>query len=249
MFIFSQDAKLILNNKNMNRTLLFGMLLLFFVSNIKAQNQDIIPEENNVLTKGFYFGGGASTNGWGAEVKYLFNNKFTLKTGIETLNFTSHFNFDENNIEYDASVNFKTGGIFLLADYNFIEQLYLSGGMVLNSFNPDVTGRSISEVQYGDIIIPAENVGEFKYTFSPGLKVAPYGGLGWRSFIGKSKRFLVNFETGIYYMGPPKIEIEATGLLAPTADPAHGQKEIMENQFDQYKIYPVIKLNLAVKLF
>ncbi len=233
----------------MNRSLLFGMLLIFLISNIKAQNPEIIPEENMAITKGFYFGGGASTNGWGAEVKYLFNNKFTLKTGIETLSLSTHFNFDENDIDYDAAVNYKTGGIFLLADYSFIEQLYVSGGMVFNSFNPEVTGYSISDVQFGDIIIPAEKVGEFKYTFSSGLKVSPYGGLGWRSFIGKSKRFLVNFETGIYYMGPPKIEIEATGLLAPTADPAHGQKETFENQFDQYKIYPVIKLNLAVKLF
>jgi hypothetical protein len=50
-------------------------------------------------------------------------------------------------------------------------------------------------------------------------------------------------------MGAPQIEIEASGLIAPTADPAHGQKEKLEQQINQYKFYPVLKMGLAIKLF
>jgi hypothetical protein len=50
-------------------------------------------------------------------------------------------------------------------------------------------------------------------------------------------------------MGAPQIDIAATGLIAPTADPAHGQEEKLENQISQYKFYPVFKLNLSVQLF
>jgi len=53
----------------------------------------------------------------------------------------------------------------------------------------------------------------------------------------------------MYYLGAPNVEIEASGLLAPTADPVHGQKELLERQLSQYKFYPVIKINFAVKLF
>lgn len=246
----SLDAKLVLNLSIMKKTLLISTLLMVFAIVSTAQNQELIPpSEKGVLTKGLYFGGVASTNGWGAELRYLFNDKFTVKASYETLYLSSGFDFDENDISYDASVNYKTGGIFLLADYNFIRHLHISGGIVFNSFNPEIKGHSVNDLQYGDIIIPASEVGDFIFTASPELKVSPYVGLGWRSFIGKNERLVFNLGTGIYYMGPPQIEIEATGLLAPTADPSHGQKELLEKQFEQYKFYPVLKLNLAVKLF
>ena len=234
----------------MKKTLICGFVLFVIAVSGKAQNHEIMPPANNRdLTKGFYVGGVASTNGWGAEARYLLNKRFSFKTGFETLNFTTNFNFDESDIEYDAAVDYKTGGIFLLADYNFLYHIHLSGGVIFNSFNPDVKGQSISDLAYGDINIPEENIGDFKFTIASDLKVSPYAGLGWRSFIGKNQRVLFNLEGGMYYMGPPKVSIEATGLLAPTADPSHGQKELLEKQFDQYKIYPVVKMNLAVKLF
>ena len=67
--------------------------------------------------EGFYFGGGASTNGWGFNARYAFNNWFSLKTGFETLSFSYNFDFDEYDIDYNADLNYKTGGVLLLADY------------------------------------------------------------------------------------------------------------------------------------
>ena len=50
-------------------------------------------------------------------------------------------------------------------------------------------------------------------------------------------------------MGAPQVDIEATGLIAPTADPALGQEEMLEYQIEQYKFYPVLKMGIAIKLF
>jgi len=73
--------------------------------------------------------------------------------------------------------------------------------------------------------------------------------LGVRTFFGKHKTVLWTTEIGSFYMGAPEVSLEATGLIAPTADPAHGQKQALENQIEQYKFYPVIKIGLAIKLF
>jgi hypothetical protein len=199
--------------------------------------------------RGFYLGGTISTNGWGGEIKYIFNKRFTVRSGFESLKYTYDYNFDQNEIEYDASVDYKAGGISLLGDYNFTRNLYLSAGVLFNSFNPTITGYAASGLEYGDIVIPPSMVGNFNFTIEPQLKVSPYGSVGFRSFFGKNERVVLNTEVGIYYMGSPEINIEASGLLAPTADPAHGQKETLENQVKQYKFYPVLKLILAVKLF
>lgn len=215
----------------------------------KAQNNLEGNTIDYATYQGLYFGGSASTNGWGFSARYAFNNWFSLKTGFETLTFNYNFDFDEYDINYNADLDYKTGGVLLLADFSYTRNLYISTGVIFNSFNPEVSGFAVSDLEYGDIVIPAEDIGAFKIAVEPGLKVAPYIGAGFQAFMGKAKKLTFNFETGLYYMGAPDIQIESDGLLAPTSDPALGQEEYLESQFDAYKIYPVIKLNLAYRIF
>ena len=229
---------------------LYGMVLflLFTVKNVDAQEP--IPLTNNTVDpKGLYLGGLISTNGWGGELRYVFNKRFTVRTGYETLNLTENIDFEQDDIDFDASIDYKTGSVFLLGDFNYTRNLYISAGVMFNSFNPEVTGEAVSGLQYGDITIPASMIGDFTITISPGLKISPYGSLGVRSFLGKKKRGIWTTEIGCFYMGAPQVDIEATGLIAPTADPALGQEEMLEYQIEQYKFYPVIKMGIAIKLF
>jgi len=203
----------------------------------------------NHTNKGLYIGASASTNGWGFNARYAFNEKLSFKTGYENLSLSYTFTFSEYDISYDADLDFKTGGILALVDFSYTRNLYLSAGVVFSAFNAEVNGEAVSDLQYGDIVIPAEDIGTFKFVAEPGLKVSPYIGAGFQAFLGKRDGVVFNFETGLYYMGAPDFTIEADGLLAPTSDPAFGQAEYLESQFDAYKIYPVIKLNLAFKIF
>ena len=234
----------------MNKAGFFIALILLFITTINsvAQENDSL-KSNNVQYKGFYIGAQASTNGWGFDARYIFNKTITVKMGFERLYYSTTLDFSEGDIEYDASLDYKTGGISLLADFNYTKNLYISAGAALNSLNPEIKGVAVSDLQYGDITIPASMVGDFVFSLSPSMDISPYVGLGFRSFFGEKERVTFTFETGLYYLGAPNVEIEATGLLAPTADPAHGQKELLERQLSQYKFYPVIKINLAVRLF
>lgn len=231
------------------RNSLFTLVFLLAITTIAVAQERKASSYESDNFKGFYLGATGSTNGWGGEVKYLFNKQFTIKSGYETLKLKYDFSFEENDVDYDATMDYKTGGIYLLGDFNYTRNLYISAGALFNQFKPGISGYATSGIQYGDITIPAEMVGEFTFTIKPGLTVSPYASLGARSFFGKQKRVMLNTEIGFYYMGPPEVEIEATGLIAPTADPAHGQKERFEKQIEQYKFYPVFKLTLAVKIY
>ncbi|MCA1758668.1 MAG: hypothetical protein LC658_02770, partial [Bacteroidales bacterium] len=162
---------------------------------------------------------------------------------------SENIDYSQDDIDFETSFDYKTGSIFVLGDFYYTRNLYLSGGVMFNSFSPEITGYATSDLQYGDITIPASMVGDFTFTVTPELKISPYASLGVRSFIGKKKRVLWTTEVGCFYMGAPQVEIEASGLAAPTADPAHGQKENLESQIEQYKFYPVLKMGLAIKLF
>ncbi len=206
-------------------------------------------ENEDTATKGFYAGAQAATSGFGVNVRYIFNKRLSLKSGIETLSFNKSFNFNEYDISYAANLKYKTGGIFVVADYFYLPGLYVSAGAANNSLNPQLDGEALDGIPYGEITIPPSKVGQFHFSLEPSLKISPYGGIGFRKFFGAGERVAFNFETGIYYLGAPQINIEATGLLAPTANPAHRQKQLLEKQLESYNFYPVVKINLAVKLF
>ncbi len=233
--------------KQANSIALF-IFFLFIVINISARENK--PEEqDNINNKGMYLSGQLSTNGWGTDIRYVFNRTFTLKAGLERLNLNSNMDFNESGIDYVLDLDYRTGGIFLMADINYTKNLYITLGAAQNSLNPQIKGEAANDLPYGDIVIPAAMIGDFTFTLSPSMKISPYAGLGFRGFMGAKERVVCFLETGFYYLGPPNIDIEANGLLAPTADPTLGQNEIFEKQFSQYQFYPVIKLNLAIKLF
>ncbi|WP_167605597.1 hypothetical protein [Maribellus sediminis] len=230
-------------------TLAFMAVLLMYGLHVSAQDDQFPTSYKTTDFSGFYLGGNASTNGWGFNAKYVFNNWFALKTGFETMNFTHNFDFDENGIDYNAYFDYQSGGVLFLGDFSYTKNLYISTGIIANSFKPAVDGRAVGDYQLGDITIPAEDIGTFSMNMKPGLKVSPYVGAGYQAFMGRAKRLTFNFEMGIYYMGAPVLTIESDGLLSPTSDPAFGQAEYLSDQFSAYKIYPVIKLNLAYRIF
>ncbi len=236
---------------HLNQHVLLLVLLVAFLTSgqAMAREKENIEEQSAYLPVGFYAGGQASTNGLGVNVKYILNQRFTFKAGYESLNINYSFNLNENDISYDASFNLQTGGLFAQANWFYTRSLYLSAGAVASNFQPQMEGQAASDLQYGDISIPAADVGDFRFHVEPALRLSPYGALGFRSFFGKSKRVSYNFETGLYYMGPPQLEIETTGLLSPTADPVHKQAQNLEKQFEVYKYYPVVKLDIAIRLF
>lgn len=235
---------------NYRKLIVPGAFLFFSLLFNSASGQNIQePEQNAPSEKGFFIGGQATTNGLGFHLSYLFGKRFTLETGVESLNLNHSFQFEENDISYNADFNYKTGGIFLMGNYFYARKLYFAGGAIFNDFQPRLDGIAASDMKYGDITIPASKVGTFNMQIEPKLKISPYAGIGYRSFIGKRKLVSYNFETGLYYIGPPQVSIEATGLLAPTADPAHGKQQYLENQFSVYKYYPVVKFAIAMRLF
>jgi hypothetical protein len=211
----------------------------------EAEAFEYTIEKQNSLA----IGGHASTNGLGANIIYSFNDKLAIRTGFEQLKFNFDFNFDENDISYDANFNYKTGSISLLVDYYLFRSVYLTGGVGFSSFNPYIKGEASSSWKYGDIYIPPEDIGKFSFSVEPSMKISPYAGIGFGRNIGLNKRIAVNFEMGAFYLGSPDITINATGLLAPTSDPAHGQKNLFEKQLESYRFYPVLKFGISVKLF
>jgi hypothetical protein len=227
------------------------LILFLCTSFLNSSGQDISEPGHEPFDtrKGFYAGGQASTNGLGFNFRYILNRRFSLSTGIETMRVVRNFEINGYGVPFNAKVDYKTGGLFLMGELFYTRSLYLSAGIISNNFQPQAEGSPLSSIRYGDIILQPSTIGTLSVQVEPEYRYSPYAGLGIRRFFDKKQIVSCNFETGLFYMGAPEMHLEATGLFLPTADPANGKEEYLETQFSAYKYYPVVKAGIAVRLF
>lgn len=189
-----------------------------------------------------------SNNGYGADLYYRPYKKFALRAGYETINFSEKIkDIEQDNITLNADVRYKSGATSLSAIYQPFGGFYLIAGAALLNFKPSVYGVSSGSYHVGDISVPAEKVGDFEITIKPQNKFAPYAGFGIGNAFPRDWPVSFSLEVGAFYIGSPKIDIQATGMLAPNADPEH--IATLENEIRDFKFYPVVKLNLGVRLY
>ena len=190
----------------------------------------------------------ASTNGLGGGLIYGFHQNLNLRVGGEFFKYDRNITFTEEEIEYEALVEARTGSISLLIDYVPVNWFFVSAGAGYNLFHGDVNGEAASGMPFGDIVIPKERIGTFEFDIDPKFKVSPYLGIGFGTVYNRNKKVGFSFELGSYYQGPPDIGILSDGLLSPTSNPDHGQEARLEGQVDQYYLYPVLRFTLSVRI-
>jgi hypothetical protein len=190
----------------------------------------------------------ASTNGLGVDAVYNFHNKMDIRLGFEKLGIKTNFTFEEEAVEYATNVSFKTGSISLLFDYYLANHVFLTAGVGWNLFQVVIDGEAASFLQFGDIRIPKEKIGTFNFQVDPSLNISPYAGIGFGRTLGLKKKIGCAFELGVFYQGSPDISIQSTGLLSPTSYPDQKQAARLEQQINQYSIYPVLRLSVSYKI-
>lgn len=228
------------------RAFRFFMLLGWFIGTSTLVSY--ARGDSNNRSSAVALGVSMSTNGPGALLSLAAGNSLFVNIGYEQMSLNYPFSFEENDINYDASLDYKSGSLSIIADFHYYKALYIAFGGGYNLFKPVLDGYAAEDWKYGDIYIPAEKVGEFQFEISPSMKLSPYLAFGVGNKISQSGRLSFSFEAGTFYQGPPKISIESTGLLSPTSDEAHHQKEYLEEQFSTWRFYPMLKFSLLYAL-
>lgn len=222
------------------KIIILSLILSFFaLPKLNAQDE---------FSRGFGIAIKASTEGFGGDAVYYFHKRMSVRLGFEQFSLNKNFDFEEESINYDATVNYKTGSVSLLLNYNLLKYLFVSAGAGWNMFDAVVDGKAADYLQFGDIQIPKEKIGTFNFSINPTVKISPYAGIGFGRTLGLNKKVGFAFELGGFYQGSPDITIASTGLLSPTSNPDQQHEARLEKQISQYTIYPVLKMSLSYRI-
>jgi len=189
-----------------------------------------------------------STSGVGADLAYRINPKWLVKVGAESFNFEFLTNVTSADLNVDINSKIVTGSYSLLVDYQIYKKLYISGGVLMNNFSTKVKGSLQSDYKFGDIIVSKEKVGTIEWDVKPERTIAPYLGLGIGNNINSKKKVNLSVEVGGIFQGAPKFQIQSDGIFESNSDANFNQAGSLEQSLSKFQIYPVLKINLGIRL-
>lgn len=116
----------------------------------------------------------------------------------------------------------------------------LVGGLgIINKMKFDILMQYDESVTLGDVVLTKEDYGNLNIGFD-WESIAPYLGLGFGRAVPK-RRLGFGIEVGCYYSSSPNITLDATKLLAPTAN----QEDQVQETFKTWEFIPLLQFRLA----
>jgi hypothetical protein len=235
----------------MKKTIYLFLLSLFFVPVSFAQETiditDAVDSSEKTIKKkermnalaisagfpGFAFDYSRKiTEDFSAKIRYNFFKVENFNAGT--------FDLSGNNVS--GTVSAESSTLDLLAEYLPFKNssFKLVGGLgIINKMKLDILMEYDESVTFGDVVLTKEDYGNLNIGFS-WEKVAPYLGLGFGRAVPKGK-LGIGIEAGYYYSQSPNITLDATKLLAPTAN----QEDQVQETFKTWEFIPLFQFRLA----
>jgi hypothetical protein len=190
-----------------------------------------------------------TTDGVGFEVIKGFGKRLNVRLGYSMLNIPFSYPVPDIMEGFTGTIdaNFKFGGANLYLDFYPVKNvIHLTAGVIQNSMQHNILITPTSEFPYGDIMVPAADLGTMEAIITPGEKFSPYFALGFGNTLSRAHRVSFNFELGAFYMGSPHLELIGTHILGPLA--SQNNMQVLMTSVAQYVWYPMLSMQLSFRI-
>lgn len=180
---------------------------------------------------GLGLAGKVSTNGYGIELGYRFNDYLAVRGGINKGSYD--YSGTDSGIDYQYTLDFDNNPVLL--DWHPLGGVFrLTAGVVNN--NNQLTGRASGLLDVGGA---AATTVTTDITFK---KASPYVGLGWGGLPAKKSGLGFSFDIGVLMHGSPTARITAPGV--PEVNRA-AEEAALNDEIKDFKYWPVISFGLG----
>ena len=195
---------------------------------------------NNIHAQGFAAGIKVSTLGIQVEGIKSLSKSFNGRVGIAFFSYNLTGGGGTEDFEYEGDL--KLMSVSLLADYfPFQNWFRITGGALINLNKGELTMTPTQSYMVGGVLYTPEMLGEVSADVKVNV-LSPYIGIGiGNPTVGKGVGF--SLDIGGVYQGKPSVEMDADGLLEPSAE----QAPIIEDNLSWFQFYPVVSLGITIK--
>ncbi len=234
--------------KNLKPVISILLIAVFSLPGIiYSQSYEQAPEDIKIRDEfkpGWAISAKATTLGPGLEIVKSFSRTFNIRVGGTYLDYSVSKTFE--NLKVEGTAAFDLQSYSLMGDIFIIKNFHFTGGFIYNLSEEFISVRPIISFEIGEITVGPEELGSLSIKVTP-EKYCPYFGIGFGNPISYNKVFSLNMEFGVLYHGYPDIDLEASGMITPTASKI--QEEIIENNLRAFNFYLFATVQLSIKLF
>ena len=218
------------------------LVLLTIVLNCQFAFSNPVTKDTVIVNKGIYAGLNFSTMGIGVSAAKQIARRWDVRLSGSYLGYSYNVHKLDKDLQGNAHLTVSALGGNI--DFYVLRFLYLTGGLSYNMTTVTVHALDAKSVTVGDIVLEPADIGTISAKITPGLKIEPYWGLGLN--FRREKRLNFGVEFGLFLIGPPKVSLQATGMLTPSASAA--QEQIIEKNISPLIYYPNISFRISYRI-
>jgi hypothetical protein len=192
----------------------------------------------------FAVGAKLSTLGIQAEATVGLTETLNLRGSYNFLDFSTDEEFDDVN--YDIDIDFSS--ISALIDwYPFRNSFRITGGVVSHNSDAILDATPTEPERIGDTVYPPEVIGTItgEVEFDD---LAPYIGIGFGNPVGEDTGLSFSFDLGVAIQSYDiTLSAPAAALVPGLEDDLHAEEKEIEDDLNDYEIYPVIAFGIAYR--
>lgn len=181
-----------------------------------------------------------TSNGIGAGLHLALSRRVQLRMTLTGLEAFRAQDWRQDDLDVHAEGRLVLGGMNLLLDwYPFGQTFHLSTGVLLGGPHLRAFVEPTSDFVYSDTKTFTPDKLGYLTVNANASPASPYLGLGWGNALDDHWSLLVDL--GMYYLGPPQIEMAGEGLIAPTSRQAGS----IEAGLQSFRYLPFVGIGIS----
>ena len=187
------------------------------------------------------------TTGLGLEMTFGVNPYLNLRSGFNYGSFTWGQEF--GNVDYDADVT-MTSVPLLLDVHPFGGQFRITGGLYLQpGTKADLDATPSEPTQIGSHTYNPDTIGTLTGEIEVGDVLTPYLGIGFGNTVGEDQLLTLTLDIGVIFQSyDVALDSNGAGMTAQLdtfREDLKKEEELLQEDADNWKIFPVVSISLA----
>lgn len=182
--------------------------------------------------------------GPGVELTGALSSKFNARAGVNMFSYDRADIITDLEVAVRADSDLSLGSGRALIDFFPVRRgIRLTAGLMYTDNKVETIVRPLESYTLDQKEFPPGKIGTLTATVSHRSSINPYAGIGFGNSVRPGKRVGFVFDLGVLYTDSPKVEMEGTGMIAPTA----AEAAELERNLEGIRLYPLVSVGVSYR--
>ncbi|MBO6620531.1 MAG: hypothetical protein JJ892_10580 [Balneola sp.] len=197
---------------------------------------------NTTAQRKYALGIHAGTNGLGGSAIVRINSRINARVSYQGIQYDHQGTYNDLEVGVDYDGNADISSFSAVVDvYPFKRFFKISAGAFKMDWNGSALALPNEGYEIEGRVFEPDRLGSLTANITYTDKIVPYAGIGFGNALARGLPVKLNIDFGVVRSGAPIIDMEGTGMIAPTAD----NEAAFQAGLNEFEWYPIVRVGLS----